>query len=483
MTANQNVQAALSFFQSRFALDENVLNGLLAVALSRGGAFAELYFEHRQTSSLQYEDQTVRQSSGGVMQGVGVRVVDGDSVGYAYSEEFTLESMQRAASTAAQIAQSQQGKADPVNVSLVQAANLYPVEKPSVDARALEKLDIIRRADKAARAYNSAINKVSITFSDELKRVMIAASDGRLTADVQPLFVMRISAIAEKDDQRERGGSTVSGRYGLDYFTTQHTPESLGEAAARQAITNLDAVEAPAGMLPVVLAAGDSGVLLHEAVGHGLEGDFNFKNLSNFSGRVGEQVASPLCTVVDDGTVAHSRGTLNVDDEGNPTRYNTLIENGILRGYIHDRISGQHFGGEVTGNGRRQSFRHYPMPRMTNTFMLNGKSTFDELIRAVPRGLYCVDYGGGQVDINSGDFVFSVREAYLIENGQLGRPVKGVNLIGNGPEVLAKVTMVANDFKLAANGGTCGKNGQGVPVSLGMPSVLVSGITVGGTAA
>jgi TldD protein len=236
-------------------------------------------------------------------------------------------------------------------------------------------------------------------------------------------------------------------------------------------------------MMPVVLGAGESGVLLHEAVGHGLEGDFNYKKLSNYSDRVGQKVASDLCTVVDDGTIPHSRGSLNIDDEGNPTSYNELIVNGILRNYMQDRISSNQFGSGPTGNGRRQDFRHYPMPRMTNTLMLNGDNTFDEIIRTVPKGLYCVEYGGGQVDINSGDFVFIVTESYLIEDGQITRPVKGVNLIGNGPDILSKVTMVANDFKLADNGGMCGKNGQGVPVSLGMPSVLVSGITVGGTAA
>jgi TldD protein len=479
----ENTPAALDFFRGRFGIDQKVMNDLLGVALSRGGDFAELYFEHRQTGMLQYDDQVIRQSTGGVTQGLGVRVVLGDSIGYAYSEDFTLESMRHAATTAAQIAQSSQGQVNPVDASVIQNSNLYPVEKPTVDARALEKLSLIHRADRAARAYDPAIVKVSVLFSDELKRVMIATSDGRLVGDVQPLFLFNVSLIAEKDGKRERGSRSVSARYGLDYFDSQRSPEYIGEQAARQAVTNLGAVEAPAGMLPVVLGAGWSGVLLHEAVGHGLEGDFNFKKFSNYSDRVGEKVASELCTVVDDGTIAHSRGSLNIDDEGNPTRYNTLIENGILRGYMQDRISGAHYGGEVTGNGRRQSFRHYPMPRMTNTYMLNGESTFDEIVKAVPRGLYCVEYQGGQVDITSGDFVFIVSEAYMIENGQITQPVKGINLIGNGPDILSKITMVGNDFALADSGGTCGKNGQGVPVSLGMPSVLVSSITVGGTAA
>jgi TldD protein len=433
---------------------------------------------------LSYEDQAVRQSTGGVTQGMGARVVQGDAVGYAYSEEFGTESLKRAANTAAQIASSTTGKAAPIDSTIFESKNLYPVEKPSVDARALEKLEIIRRIDKAARNYNPAITKVSVTFADELKRVMIATSDGRLTGDVQPLFSARVMVIAERDGHRERGFKSVSARRGIEYFDNALlSPEQLGEYAARMAITNLDAIDAPAGMMPVVLGAGESGVLLHEAVGHGLEGDFNYKKLSNYSDRVGQKVASDLCTVVDDGTIPHSRGSLNIDDEGNPTSYNELIVNGILRNYMQDRISSNQFGSGPTGNGRRQDFRHYPMPRMTNTLMLNGDNTFDEIIRTVPKGLYCVEYGGGQVDINSGDFVFIVTESYLIEDGQITRPVKGVNLIGNGPDILSKVTMVANDFKLADNGGMCGKNGQGVPVSLGMPSVLVSGITVGGTAA
>lgn len=481
--SNPNALAALNFFQNRFGIDQTIMQELLNVALSRGGDFAELYFEHRLTSMMQFEDQTVRQSTSGVIQGVGIRVVVGDSVGYAYSEDFNAESMRHAATTAAQIAKSGYGKADPVNATLLESSNLYPVEKPSVDVRALEKLEILRRVDRAARGYNPAISKVSISFSDELKRVVIVSSDGIFAADVQPLFSLRMGVIAERDGQRERGAEVVSARMGLEYFNTEVSPEAIGQQAARQAVTNLDAVEAPAGQLPVVLGAGYSGVLLHEAVGHGLEGDFNFKKLSNYSDRVGEVVASELCTIVDDGTIAHNRGSLNVDDEGNPTKYNVLIENGKLRGYMQDRISGSHFGNEFTGNGRRQTFRHYPMPRMTNTYMLNGESTFDELLVGIPKGLYCVDYQGGQVDITSGDFVFIVTEAYLIEDGKITKPVKGVNLIGNGPDILSKVTKVANDFKLDQNGGTCGKNGQGVPVGIGMPSVLVSSITIGGTGA
>jgi len=478
---NSQSNATLNFFQSRFGVDQNMLNTLLDAALSRGGDFAELYFEHRQSNSMLYEEQTVREASSGVTNGVGIRVVMGDSIGYAYSEDFELENMRHAAVTAAQISHSGQGHT-PINATLQSLSNLYPVETPTVDVRALEKLDIIKRADVAARAYDPSVSKVVVNFMDELKRVVIATSDGRLAADAQPLMRFFVQVISERDGRRESGRGSGGGRYGMDYFATQRTPEEIAQDGARQAVTMLESVDAPAGMLPVVLAAGWSGVLLHEAVGHGLEADFNFKKQSNFTDRVGQTVASPLCTVVDDGTMEHSRGSLNVDDEGSPTKYNVLIENGVLSGYMQDRISSKHFDNQLTGNGRRQSFRHHIMPRMTNTYMLNGESTFEELVRDVPRGLYCVDYAGGQVNITNGDFVFSVTEAYLIENGQITKPVKGVNLIGNGPDVLNKVTKVANDFKMAYDGGTCGKNGQGVPVSLGMPSVLVSGITVGGTA-
>jgi TldD protein len=474
--------AALNFFKSKYALDENIISELLEAALSRGGDFAELYFEHRQSTTMLYEDQSVRETGSGVTQGVGIRVVIGDSVGYTYSESFSRESMHQAALVAVQIAKDSARQANPLNATIEGLSDLYPIEKPSVDVRALEKLELIKRADRAARAYHPAITKVSISFADELKRVMIAASDGRLVADTQPLFTFRLSALAEQDGKRERGVGVASGRYGLEFFSVVRTPEEIAEQGAKQAITMLSAQEAPAGSFPIVLAAGESAVLLHEAVGHGLEADFNFKKLSNFTDRIGQKVAGELCTIIDDGTIANSRGSLNIDDEGTPTKKNVLIEDGVLRGYMQDRISSAHFGGETTGNGRRMSFRNFPMPRMTNTYMLAGESTLDEMIGSVSKGLYCVGFGGGQVNINNGDFVFAIPEAYMIEDGKITYPVKGVNLIGNGPDVLSKVTMVGHDFMLAYNGGTCGKNGQGVPVSLGMPSTLVSSITVGGTA-
>jgi TldD protein len=480
MSSEQN--RVLNFFQTEFGVDQKVMNDVLAAALSRGGDFAELYFEHRLTSNMRLEEGSVKDSTSGIIQGVGIRVVMGDSFGYAYSEDFSPESMKHAAITASQIAKGSK-PGEPVDAALFNVANRYPVATPSVDVRALEKLELLRRADKAARAYDPAVKKVIAMFAEEYKQIMIATSDGRLAADIQPLVSLRVFAIAERDGKNGQGFESAARRYSLDYFSTNRTPEEIGKEAARIAVQSIDAVDAPAGMFPVVLAAGHSGVLLHEAVGHGLEADFNRKKLSNYSDRVGEIVASSLCTVVDDGTIEFGKGTLNVDDEGNIPQYNVLIENGQLAGYLQDRISSKYYDNKLTGSGRRQSFRHSPMPRMSNTYMLAGESTFDELVSAVDKGLYCVSYSGGQVNIHNGDFTFGVTEAYMIENGKITVPVKNVNLIGNGPDVLSKVTMVANDFALAEDGGMCGKNGQMVPVGVGMPSVLVSSITVGGTAA
>jgi TldD protein len=344
-----------------------------------------------------------------------------------------------------------------------------------------EKVELIRRADEAARAYDASIARADINFIDELKHIMVATSDGRMAGDVQPLVRFNVACLSEIDGRRQSARWGGGGRMGMAYFDA-HTPESLAEESARQAVLQQSAIDAPAGMFPVVLAAGDSGILLHEAIGHGLEADFNRKKLSNYTDQVGNVVASELCTVVDDGTVPDSRGSLNIDDEGNAPGYNVLIENGVLSGYMQDRMSTNHFGVRPTGNGRRQSFRHYPMPRMTNTYMLAGQTAPEDVIRGVDRGIYCVAFNGGQVNITNGDFVFSVTEGYMIEDGKVTAPIRNVNLIGNGPDVLRKVTAVGSDFKLSDGRWTCGKDGQSVPVGVGVPTVLISGITVGGTA-
>jgi TldD protein len=470
---------AAVFFARRFGIDPRVMEDLLACALSEGGDFADLYFEHRQTASLLFEEQAVKRASGGVLQGVGVRVVSGEATGYAYTEDFSVESMRQAARTAARIARHNRAVA-PVDVTPIGLPNRYPVTRPSVEVRAAEKLMLLRRADEAARAYDPSVTRVVVSLADEQRHVAIAASDGRLATDVQPMLRFSVQCLSERGKSRQTAVSGGGGRFGLEYFET-HTPEDLAREAARQAVLLHDAVEAPAGQFPVVLGAGDSGILLHEAVGHGLEADFNRKQTSNYSGRVGKPVASALCTVVDDGTIAHSRGSINVDDEGNPAERNVLIADGVLQGYMQDRISARHFGVQASGNGRRETFKHIPMPRMTNTYMLPGESAPEDIVKAVEKGLYCVAYGGGQVNISNGDFVFSVTEAYLIEDGRVTAPVRNVTLIGNGPETLSKVTMVGSDLELSDGRWTCGKEGQSVPVGVGMPTVLVSSITVGGT--
>ncbi len=479
MTIDQSRGGAAAFFASRFAIDEQVCERLLGAALGRGGDYAELYFEHRESGNIIFEDQKVKNAGGGIMQGLGVRVIRGDSIGYAYTEDLDFEAMKKAAETAAHISTSGSQNM-PVEVRLRETPSYYPVLNPSTEVVAVDKLAIIHRADVAARRYHPSIARVDVSIVDELKRVLIASSDGKYVSDVQPMLRFNVGCLSELNGSRQTARTGGGGRYGMDYFDLV-TPESLAIEAAREAVQLQEAVPAPAGVMPVVLGAGDSGILLHEAVGHGLEADFNRKQTSTYSGRIGQLVASDLVTVVDDGTLVNSRGSINVDDEGNPGRRNTLIEDGVLRAYMQDRISSTHYRTEPSGNSRRETFRHYPMPRMTNTYMLAGQTAPEEIIRSVDRGIYCVAYSGGQVNISNGDFVFSVTEGYMIEGGRVGAPIRGVTLIGNGPDVLSKVTAVGADYKLSDGRWTCGKDGQSVPVGVGMPTVLVSGITVGGT--
>jgi TldD protein len=360
------------------------------------------------------------------------------------------------------------------------AASAYSADDPFSARPAADKVALLERADRAARAFDPSISRVDASIGDELKYVLVARSDGTVVGDVQPLIRFNVQALSMLDGERQVARTGGGGRVGMEHFERE-TPEHYAREAARQAVLQQGAAEAPAGSLPVVLAAGDSGILLHEAIGHGLEADFNRKGTSNYSGRIGERVASPLVTVIDDGTVAGSRGSIHVDDEGTPAGRTTLIENGILRGYLQDRMSAGLMGARPTGSGRRESFRDYVMPRMTNTLMLGGNETPDEIIRSVDRGLYCLSFNGGQVNISNGDFVFSVTEAYLIEDGRVTRPVRNVNLVGNGPDVLSKVTRVGNDYRLSDGRWMCGKDGQSVPVGVGIPTVLVSSISVGGT--
>ncbi len=463
------------------AIDATIAQRLLGLALEHGGDYADLYFEYRVGADVVLEDERIKSLGRGITLGVGVRVLKGDATGYAYSEDLSWERMAHAARTAAQIAAGG-GTPAPVAVTPVKVPDFYPVASPSVDLAPEGKLALLTRADRAARAADPRVVKCEVSLTEEMKEVLIVTSDGKLVRDRQPLIRFGVRAVAEQNERRQSGSSGGGGRMGLEYFDDARTsPEGHGKEAARVALAMLDARDAPAGEMEVVLAPADSGILLHEAIGHGLEADFNRKRTSNYTDRVGQRVASPLCTVVDDGTVGASRGSINTDDEGHAGRRNVLIEDGVLVAYMHDRISARHFKLDPSGNGRRQSFRHIPMPRMTNTVLQPGPHSPEEIVASVKRGILARRFSGGQVNISNGDFVFSLTEGYLIEDGKVTAPLKGVNLIGNGPDVLTRVSMVGNDFELSDGMWTCGKDGQSVPVGVGTPTVKIDRITVGGT--
>lgn len=471
-----------SFFGQKFGLSEHDLQDYLSEAMSGGGDYADLYFEYIATSHISIDESIVKSAVQGVSLGVGVRVIAGERTGYAYSDDLSPEKIRKAARTAALIAKGP-AQVDTHGFEEARKRNLYPVLTAPTETTLAERADLVKRADRAARAYDRRVFQVQAMYADNLRQVMVATTDGHISFDRQPMTRLSVSVLArDPDGAPQRGSSGGGGRVSLEFFLNEKTPEYFAHEAARQAIVQLDAVAAPAGEMTVVLGPGWPGILLHEAVGHGLEADFNRKGVSAFSGRLGQQVASPLCTVIDDGTIRDRRGSLNVDDEGVPTQENVLIEKGILRGYLSDKLSSRLLGTGVTGNGRRESYKHIPMPRMTNTFMLAGESDPLDIIRSVPRGLYCTTFGGGQVDITSGNFVFSATETYLIEDGKLTRPVKGATLIGNGPEALKYVSMVGNDLKLDEGVGICGKEGQSVPVGVGIPTLKIDKMTVGGTA-
>jgi TldD protein len=472
-----------SFFAERFGITERDLESYLSEALSAGGEYADLYFEYLATTSIGIDEGIVKSATEGVSLGVGVRVIAGERTGYAYSDDLSPEKIRKAARVAAHIAK---GPATIVKTGFEETHqhNLYPMLSAPHETGLAERVELVKRADLAARAYDARVFQVQATYADSLRNVLVATSEGRLSFDRQPMARMSVSALARQGDGApQHGHSGGGGRVTLEIFEKEKTPEHFAREAARQAIVQLDAVDAPAGETTVVLGPGWPGILLHEAVGHGLEADFNRKGVSAFSGRIGQQVASPLCTVIDDGTIGSRRGSLNVDDEGMPTQKNVLIENGVLRGYLQDKLSSRLTNNTSTGSGRRESYQHIPMPRMTNTYMLAGESDPEEIIKSVQKGLYCATFGGGQVDITSGNFVFSATESYLIENGKLTRPVRGASLIGNGPEALKYVSMVGRDLQLDEGVGVCGKEGQSVPVGVGIPTVKIDRMTVGGTAA
>jgi TldD protein len=472
-----------SFFGQKFGISERDLENYLSEALSEGGDYADLYFEYLSTSSLGIDEGIVKSATEGVSLGVGIRVIAGERSGYAYSDDLSPEKIRRAARVAAHIAS---GPSQVPKAGFTEAArrDLYEMRTAPNETSLTDRVALIKRADEAARAADPRVFQVQAVYADSLRHVLVATSEGVLSFDRQPMARLSVMVLArEKGGMPQQGYAGGGGRVTLDHFLTQATPEYFAKEAARQAIVQLDAIAAPAGEMTVVLGPGWPGILLHEAVGHGLEADFNRKGTSAFSGKIGQQVASPLCTVVDDGTIQNRRGSLNVDDEGAPTQKNVLIENGVLRGYLQDKLSSKLMKSGATGNGRRESYQHLPMPRMTNTYMLAGESDPEEIIKSVEKGLYCATFGGGQVDITSGNFVFSATESYLIENGKLTAPIRGASLIGNGPEALKWVSMVGNDLKLDEGIGICGKEGQSVPVGVGIPTIKIDRMTVGGTGA
>ena len=461
-------------------MGETDLESVLGQVLSHQIDYADIYFQSSRHESWVLENGIVKEGSFNIEQGAGVRAISGEKTGFAYSDEIVLPALTQAASTARVIAShGQQGRVQAWSTS--NPHNLYLSTDPIDSLSADDKVALLQAVDAEARRQDPRVSQVMASLSGVHEVVMVVATDGTLAADIRPLVRMSVTVIAEQDGRREQGSSGGGGRYDFEYFQKEERALGYAREAVRQALVNLEAVDAPAGMMPVVLGSGWPGVLLHEAVGHGLEGDFNRKGSSVFSGRMGEQVASPLCTVVDEGSIKDRRGSLNIDDEGTPTGETVLIENGILKGYMQDKMNARLMNMAVTGNGRRESYSHLPMPRMTNTYMRAGDHDPAEIIASVDKGIYAVNFGGGQVDITSGKFVFSTSEAYLIEKGKVTRPVRGATLIGNGPEVMQKISMVGNDLALDSGVGVCGKEGQSVPVGVGQPSLLVDELTVGGT--
>lgn len=466
-------------YVDRFSVTETVMGRLLAAALSRNASYSDLFFEHTVENMITMEEGIVKESVKSVSLGLGIRAVKGESTGYAFTEDLSYEKMHTSALTAAAIADSP-AEVPPIGIEGVAFENHYPIGDPSTGTPLEQKVSWIREAERAAREHDPSIVKATVTFADRLSTIQIATSEGRLLRDVRPMLRLVVSVVSERNGNRQIGLSSGGGRIGTEYFSTNKSPGDLGREAARQAVLLLDAVDAPAGPMELILAPAESGVLLHESVGHPLEADFIRKGTSAYTGRVGHRVASELVTVIDDGTIPNDRGSINFDDEGTIPSATTLIEKGVLKGFMHDRISAGLFGVPLTGNGRRDSYRNPPIPRMTITYLANGKHDPEEILHSTEKGIYCKTFRGGQVDISNGDFVFVPIEAYLVESGCIVAPVKNLTIIGNGPDVLSKVTMVGNDFAFSDGRWTCGK-GQHVPVGVGLPTIKISEITVGGS--
>jgi TldD protein len=464
---------------ARFGVDEAMIRETLAAALSRGGDYADLFFQHRVANGMGLEDGEVNRAVTRVELGVGVRVVKGDQTGYGYTEELTRESLQRAAQTAAAVAS---GPSRPAPESFRAEGTLpqrYPLKVRWEDVAPEQKLPILSGLNEAAFKMDARVKKVSIGFNDEAGVILIADSNGRLVEDFQPMTMLYVSCVAEQNGKREQNGYNVAARNGFDFYSKERLDRVVREAVARTTVL-FDAVQAPAGEMPVVLAAGSSGILLHEAIGHGMEADFNRKGISIYADKIGKPVAAPFVSIVDDATNEHARGAINIDDEGNHAAETRLVDRGTLTTYLHDSISAKHYKVTPTGNGRRESYQHAPMPRMRSTYMLPGPHKREEIIASVKKGIFCNNFANGQVEIGAGNFTFYVKNGFLIEDGKLTKPIRDVNIIGNGPKVLEKIDMVSDDLAIDEGGWTCGKDGQSVPVSQGMPTVRVASITVGG---
>jgi len=470
---------AVSALLTPYQLDQNALQGVLGSIMSHQVDYADLYFQYSRAESWGLEEGQVKSGSFSIDQGVGVRAVSGEKTAFAYSDDISLPALQQAAQATRAIA-AQGGDHRAQAVRRMATPELYLPHDPIASLSDDGKVRLLEQLESYARALDPRITQVTASLAGEYEVVLVARHDGMMAADIRPLVRVSIQVIAEDGERREQGSAGGGGRFDYAYFT-EAMLKDYAQKAVHQALTNLDARPAPAGNMTVVLGSGWPGILLHEAIGHGLEGDFNRKGSSAFSGRIGQQVAARGVTVVDDGTIARRRGSLNIDDEGTPTQSTMLIENGILKGYLQDSLNARLMGMALTGNARRESYAHMPMPRMTNTYMLNGDKSPEEIIRSVKHGLYAVNFGGGQVDITSGKFVFSAAEAWMIEDGKLTYPVKGATLIGNGPDVLTRVSMIGNDMALDSGVGTCGKEGQSVPVGVGQPTLRIDGLTVGGT--
>ncbi len=477
-----NIKLARESLLSPAGLTDNDLEKILSTILGHKVDRADLYFQGTTVESWVLEDGIIKDANYSVDHGVGVRAISGDKAGFAYSDDILLEALQQSAVAARTIALK--GGSSKVKITTENKLGLHDLYVPDNPIQSLndqEKMSLLHSVNEEARKIDSRVKQAVVSLAGSHNIILYVDSDGVLAADLRPLVRLNVSVIVEDNGRRETASCGGGGRFGYDAFLKDNLGLSYAKEAVREALVNLDAVEAPAGAMPVVLGNGWPGVLLHEAVGHGLEGDFNRKQSSTYSGRTGERVASEHCTIVDDGTIPMRRGSLNIDDEGVPSQCTTLIEKGILKAYMQDRLNASLMGTTSTGNGRRESYAHLPMPRMTNTYMLAGKYSPEEIISSVDRGIYAVSFAGGQVDITSGKFVFTTSEAYLIEKGKITRPVRGATLIGNGPDVMNKVSMVGNDLELDRGVGVCGKDGQSVPVGVGQPTLLVDEITVGGT--